>query len=353
MFKGTFKIIIYYVLAFFITLIIWNIIIENYIYKDPCAYLDSEFGKLNTPNRDVLWGLEGFSSFKTDSLGFNNNKYDMIKKKKRILVIGDSFTEAIHVNREDNYCSKLKDLLGSEYEVINLGLIGQSIADYINNANNFNNLLNPDFVIIQVTSYRDFIYEPLNKSNWLYIVKENDKYFVKSQEVLNSFFHKIIGVIKKSSGISAYSYRRLKKAFFKIDTPKHNNNIEKKISIDKISSINNADLIKWEISELKKSYNNLIFLNLSGFPFISKDNISIRKDDTETTVKKKLLRNILHDENIKLIEFPESLLDKIETERKFLTGFNNTTIGSEGHLNEYGHNYVAELIYKEIFKEKE
>lgn len=50
--------------------------------------------------------------------------YEKPPGKKRVLVLGDSFTFGDEVHDEETYCRRLQEMLGDEYEVINMGMNG-------------------------------------------------------------------------------------------------------------------------------------------------------------------------------------------------------------------------------------
>ena len=53
------KILFTYTLALLLNIVIWNILIENYILQGFNPYIDINLGKKYESNRNVLWGLEG------------------------------------------------------------------------------------------------------------------------------------------------------------------------------------------------------------------------------------------------------------------------------------------------------
>ncbi|MCK5082117.1 MAG: hypothetical protein KAR31_04340, partial [Candidatus Omnitrophica bacterium] len=96
---------------------------------------------------------------KTDSFGFLSDAI-IIKKDKdtfRVLVLGDSFTEAIQVPRDKNFCGRLQYLLnnysGRKYkkaEVLNAGVSGYSPLNYYLYFKRELARFEPDLVLVQL-----------------------------------------------------------------------------------------------------------------------------------------------------------------------------------------------------------
>jgi lysophospholipase L1-like esterase len=84
---------------------------------------------------------------------------------KRILVIGDSFTEAPHVSDAEVYTDVAERLLraqGRRVRVMNVGVLGQSVGYYVHLAPKYRRIFTPDWVIVQVGE-DDLLAEAFNK----------------------------------------------------------------------------------------------------------------------------------------------------------------------------------------------
>lgn len=83
------------------------------------------------PNITFSVNEEEFSNtINTNSAGLNDEERGYVKKEgtKRIVLLGDSFIEAVQVPREKNIASLLENLLGNDFEVINMGFAGAGQA---------------------------------------------------------------------------------------------------------------------------------------------------------------------------------------------------------------------------------
>lgn len=87
--------------------------------------LDKKTGFAPFENKHITWRKEGFARTSYNSLGMNDIERPLEKPLgvTRIAVIGDSLTEAIQVDRSNNFCSLIQKQLDEKapgkYEVIN------------------------------------------------------------------------------------------------------------------------------------------------------------------------------------------------------------------------------------------
>jgi hypothetical protein len=90
-------------------------------YLSPGQYrLDPVLGVDRKPHSDVLVAIEGGARMRFDRHGFNNDDEVWDRPGPRLAVLGDSFTEAAEVPREENAVSRLAARLPGTV-VVNLG----------------------------------------------------------------------------------------------------------------------------------------------------------------------------------------------------------------------------------------
>tara|TARA_B100001123_G_C15174309_1_gene972709 strand:- start:125 stop:1294 length:1170 start_codon:yes stop_codon:yes gene_type:complete len=155
------------------------------------------------PNTKVYYCNEGYGliKFKTDRLGFRNN--DLVWNKindleKKIIFIGDSFTQGACVKENENISSHFK-----EYVTYNLGLDGNNPAIYSALSRIFIPKIKPDFVV-QLFYVNDFTEDNGDFFEKNLKIKDLEKRYLSNQseielsiEILNSinFAKKIINDI--------------------------------------------------------------------------------------------------------------------------------------------------------------
>lgn len=98
---------------------------------------DPDRGWTLKPGASGNWRSEGESFVQINSQGLRDREHDKIKPKNtlRIAVLGDSFTEAVHVPMERTFWAKMENRLGKcdalkgkKVEVINFGVQGYGTA---------------------------------------------------------------------------------------------------------------------------------------------------------------------------------------------------------------------------------
>jgi hypothetical protein len=113
-------------------------------------------------NDSILWEIKPnldtvfkFSHFSTNSLGMRDKEYSLTKpaNTKRIVVIGDSFAMGSGVSDSENYPTVLEELLGDNYkdiniEVLNFGVGGYGLRNYVAVLNEKAMAFDPDLVLI-------------------------------------------------------------------------------------------------------------------------------------------------------------------------------------------------------------
>jgi hypothetical protein len=94
---------------------------------------DDITGRISLPNAEGWFSKEGNAYIKINSDGLRDREHPKIKPEKviRIAILGDSFTEALHVNLENTFWSILEKKLNAnktfgnkKVEVINFGVSG-------------------------------------------------------------------------------------------------------------------------------------------------------------------------------------------------------------------------------------
>jgi hypothetical protein len=340
-------------------LIVWEILLGALVEKTPGSTIHPVLGKITKAGTSVR-GSEGFSITKTNSLGMRGEELTQKKTNEyRILILGDSFTEAFQVSDHKIYPYLLERKLGdrlirnrnksdnkySEITAINAGRAGSSPATYIALGDFYKTLTKPDFVIVQVNEL-DFT-EDLYDSNKIqhYLVKENTTYKLQSNEkffssdplsqiVLQNFpnlrFLLELSVLriggKKVQGFLRERRNELDKTQFKTSKEKHQKYFEG---------------INWVIENLKDTYPNLVVLY---FPDIDYRNSQKTPSEVELSLEvESSLEKVTTQHNVHFVNMREDFINYYHVYHQPAHGFNNTVPGT-GHTNEIGHELTAEHL---------
>ncbi|MGL5061778.1 MAG: SGNH/GDSL hydrolase family protein [Microcoleus sp.] len=128
---------------------------------------DRDLGWKLKPNASGEWKGEGASFVRVNSEGLRDREHSKAKPPNtlRVAVLGDSFTEAIHVPIEQTFWSKLERKLGNcktvkgqkNVEVINFGVQGYSTAQALVMLRKKVWDYNPDIVVLAFFTGNDII----------------------------------------------------------------------------------------------------------------------------------------------------------------------------------------------------
>lgn len=116
----------------------------------PDYVTEADLGPLHC-HQSVIWGLEGYGRSQWLELGVRDNGNGSAPGPKRILVMGDSYTEALQVDDRETFCSLAEAALRSQgwgVELLNLGQSDRSPADYILLGPAYLRRFRPDWVVL-------------------------------------------------------------------------------------------------------------------------------------------------------------------------------------------------------------
>jgi len=135
-------------------------------YAQPNFYVnDPIVGYVLRPGIEGPYQVEGKSYVKINSDGLRDREHSITKPPGtyRIAVLGDSFTEAMHVPLEQTYVSLLEQnpptcdpFAGKKVEVINFGVSGYGTGPELLTLENKVWKYSPDLVVLLFTTYNDF-----------------------------------------------------------------------------------------------------------------------------------------------------------------------------------------------------
>lgn len=139
----------------------FSVAYDFYYEEDECT------GYMMAPN-NLSYYQEGIK-VKTNSFGLRSNKEYREKKNKRILFIGDSFTEGTSV-AEDKRFTNLIDSSLQDFEVINAGVPGFSPYQYFKYFECYADKFKPDHVVVDFFVGNDTYNGIKNKKDLPFVV---------------------------------------------------------------------------------------------------------------------------------------------------------------------------------------
>lgn len=351
--------------------------------------------QLYTANRELGWslrpGAEGVVTGETrqyvniNSLGFHDapRAYDKPANTFRIAVLGNSWTEALQVPVEKNYCSVLERKLnaahcfsGKRVEVLNFGVSGYSTAQELLLSRQEVWKYHPDMVIVAFYSARDIANNLRQFNNAAdpeqspYFVFRADKLVlddsfknlpaVQSRQIkiqkIRAMVNDHILVLKGVNALVRFGRTRVAMAAIK-QTAGKESAIESTEHAIYTPPSKPAFAEAWRVTEAlltvmhheALAHNAVLrIVTLANRPQVIPDPQK-RLEFTNSLGVSNLsyaderINALGAREGIPVINLAPALSQYAETQKVFLNGFNERNLGG-GHWNETGHRVAAETI---------
>ena len=222
------------------------------------------------------------SEVKFNSVGIKSNKeFDLIKKKKRIGILGDSMTENAQLNNEKDFAAILQSLM-PDFEIINFSVSSTGLADHINIYNRLIKKYDIDYLFYYVThnDFSDNHSSELRPMRMSYEIIENkvievnpnkSSYFKNFNLPMNKFRREKLFDIKKLSNFyKVYFHYRWEIEIFKYT--KKNKTIQKDKNYENILFQDRKKVYQYLVNkadnEIFSNTPTLIFMNSDNFNFI-------------------------------------------------------------------------------------
>ena len=337
----------------------------NYInnYGNKWRTENTEWGAWHKKNYKDIHTSKCFNvTYKSNNVGARDNlDYDLEKIKDSILLIGDSAAEGYAVNFEDSFHQRLQKRIGKQ--ILNFGSAGhfgtvQSLLIYKNLASKFNH----SEIIYFFNPASDFL-----DNDWNYWKKKirkfrNRPYYIKN-EISNEYeiYYPNKADNKLFSSIREIIFLKIQPFFLKYTYTA--NTLR---TINYLYAIKNSKTTKETINKITSSGLNVSFfnedqLNIKGTLFF------IEKFFEITRNKKIILVLIPHISDFELIskgyEYKnlqwfkdlQSLISKYDVNLINIEdyvdykNYNKLIHTCDDHWNKYGNDFVAEIVFKEIY----
>ncbi|MDP4262081.1 MAG: SGNH/GDSL hydrolase family protein [Bacteroidota bacterium] len=305
-------------------------------------------------NRDYgtrgLWTAGKFAQqrarWRINNEGWNSPIDFFTEKKpgvKRIAVIGDSYIEAWQVDAEKAYPNLLGDSLGANYEVYRFGVSGAPLSQYLHMSRYVEKKYSPDIYVFNLV-HNDF-HESINGLMYIpyYLtIKINpDSSFTEVQPVSpERAYNKVPGGrILRMSSFFRYVYYNLnwmeKFKSKKTSAKEVEMNVAVKDVLDRKDSL--VAVTRYLIKTIKSELGNKEIIFIMDAP-----RQNIYKGDL-ATARISWLNNmageVCKENGLPFIDLtPYMQEDYAKNGKKFETEY-------DGHWSEYGHQFVAHVLY--------
>lgn len=293
------------------------------------------------------------ATWRINNLGWNYPiDYHPVEDRKLIAVFGDSFVEAREVDADKNFPYLLREMLPDDtYEVYAFGRAGAPFSQYLHMARYANSLFDPDILIFNLfyNDYDESIYE-LNpdRDHWLTLTLHPDSTISENQPKPAadvSFTERLL----MRSAIVRYLYINIDivNVWRAITSRTDAYNFEANVDVDHIQSVMEpmtkvTDHLFRTILEENEG-KRIIFLH-------DAPRFAIYDDDLENSGViwiNEMVGEISAKYDAEYIDLtPLMYEDYMEHGRRF-------EFDIDSHWNEYGHGFVARVLYEYLMAEAE
>lgn len=324
-------------LAFVLAMIVWEVLLSQLILQKPTSRTDPVLGRIYGQGLYVQ-GKEGYGRTVLNELGLRSpsfNEAPLRSAGQRVLVLGDSFTQAMQVSDEATFTQRLHGLLGDKTQVINAGREGASPADYIALSDYNQKTFNPDVVVVQLNE-GDFTKDLLSKNQTFYYEKNAQQYTLQenksvvSSNALATKFASLQGVLNFS--VVRVAMERLE-AMRKTDHAPTS-------TAPEADKWGDGSLEHFIVQELQRAYKTPILLYIPEMDYFS-------ADYAEAHPTEKYLYKAAREAGVTFISLRPDFVRLFNQEHQTAHGFANTQPGM-GHINPLGHEIAAERLARTL-----
>lgn len=277
---------------------------------------------------------EGFAFGTTNNEGFNN-LYDYEEGMEiDVLVMGSSHMEGFNVAMSETTASRLSELMGEE-TVYNIGISGHTLPVCLGNLGNAIEKYNPKKYVVIETGTLEF-------SDEILVNAIND-----NTEELQSHTGGILGLLQQNQ------YLRL--AYKQLSSFLDNNEENEDVVIEVDASLQ-QNMMLLENFVVKFASTISTWKELGGVLIIAyHPSVDILEDGTlQLTENEQIVQKfaeLCESKGILFLNMGDRFLTEYGETYTLPYGFMNSSVG-KGHMNKYGHEMMAEELYK-LIKEVE
>lgn len=306
---------------------------------------DSKLGYTNIPHSTFIESQEGFSKTTFNSLGFNDFE-PIHKKDRKIFVVGDSYTEAVQVDKSLGYTSILENIISDEAtDVIKLARDSFMPFHYPIITDRYYDRFKPNLTIVQFASHTvSDLYEDNVNLNF-----DNDGEIIdySIQASSSDQSKESIRIIINNSALAYYLLKKYKYLIVQsLDRVKSivSSSTKKEPSVKRVSKkdIPASEHIK-RISYVLNNIKGQVVCIYLPSPSITYE------DSAHNSRIRDIIKEASYQTNTAFIDFSDVFKHYYTDNNKTLNGFSNSKPGT-GHLNYRGHELVAQHLHAQLSK---
>lgn len=296
---------------------------------------DREIGWIYKPGMEILHTSEGWAVNKINSMGFNDYEISDRHSKNHILVMGDSYTEALQVPKEENFVS-LAESEANCIDFINAGRSGLSPIHFDALSERFLSAVqvNQIIIVLNVTDLRDL------KKTKSEIIRDGSGLIVdiSLREKELSEFRIALNTVLSNSALANYLKDRIKAS---IKTPA--SQLKNKPDTFKGDEKFVREILEYVFRKLKAKA-PLAVVYLPDLEYLPNSEI---KQVSESAYFEYIVRDLSYQNGISFSTAVEYMTQSYKTHNRPPVGFANKNMLT-GHLNRYGHSAMKKTLMEVV-----
>lgn len=308
--------------------ITWELMLRAMVIHSPGFYNHPVLGRIPRAG-PVLFSREGFARSHMNSLGMRGPELAPKQPGEvRILVMGDSLTQALHVADEETFCERLRARLtrslGRPVSVVNAGRPGASVAFYLHLAAYYTATVAPDYTILQLND-SDFAEEAFDATKSFRVVPRGGGFeTVMHPEAPEPALRRVIGAFpwladwRPVEGLVGFSISRQAVQKLAMRMPDSN--------ARPTNAAHRDGLVRWALPRLAAAYPRPVVL------YVPTPATTVRHTET-------LVTEVARAQGLPLVTVRREFWQADAASRPPF-GFPNSGFG-RGHLNAHGHALVS------------
>jgi hypothetical protein len=330
-------------IAFMVALLVWELLLSQLILQKPTSRTHAILGRIYGQGLYVQ-GKEGYGRTVLNELGLRSpslKEEPLQASAQRVLVLGDSYTQAMQVSDSAAFPQHLNELLGDYTQVINAGREGASPADYIALAEYNQQTFNPDVVVVQLNE-ADFTRDLLSDNQTFYYQNNARGYTLEQNKSVVSSN----ALATKFTGLqSVLNFSVVRVALERVEAMRSNT---ERSSAGPQDTANTPATDKWGdgslehfvVQELQRSYKTPILLYIPEIDYFSPDYAKVHPTE-------QYLYEAARDAGVTFISLRPDFVSRYTHTHETAHGFANTQPGT-GHINTLGHSIAAERLARTL-----
>jgi hypothetical protein len=323
-----------------ILLVVGEVVTRLFITSPAGTIPDAEIGWVYKPHTKIFHTHEGWAVNEINSLGFNDRELIVAQDKREVLVLGDSYTEALQVPQSENFTS-LAEIEVPCVDVINAGRSGLSPVQYDVLSKRFFKAV-PISQVIAVLNVSD-MQDILNSDAELARGPTGDIIDIKLHERKLTGLRQALDVVFSNSALANYLKNRIRASLQSKGKGKAGSvgaESDQKDAAEKLNEV--LGFIFNKIN--KKAPLGIIFV--PSLEYLPKGEV---RQKIESASFERILEGIAKTQGIPYLSSREYLAQSYKENVRPPVGFPNSNMVG-GHLNEFGHRSVKAALVQLIGK---